>query len=212
MTTSNKLILACADAGLLEHWSTAFGKRKVSPVSCFGHLLQLSPTTEALVWIDLSLKDIPAWNHADWQRVLKNPKLKVIATSSNPQDDEAIEALDTGCAGYCHAYADHQTLLQVKQVVQVGQVWIGATLMQRLIRNAGHVAHMAPTADTNWRADLTDREHEVAVLAANGASNQRIAIDCKITERTVKAHLSSVFSKLNITDRLQLALRVHGIN
>ena len=52
----------------------------------------------------------------------------------------------------------------------------------------------------------------MAVLAANGASNQAIATDCGISERTVKAHLTAVFEKLNLTDRLQLALRVHGIH
>ena len=53
---------------------------------------------------------------------------------------------------------------------------------------------------------------EVAILAANGASNLAIARDCKISERTVKAHLSAVFEKLNLTDRPPLALRVHGIH
>jgi DNA-binding NarL/FixJ family response regulator len=59
---------------------------------------------------------------------------------------------------------------------------------------------------------LTTREREVALLAANGASNKTIASDCDITERTVKAHLAAIFEKLHLTDRLQLALRVHGIS
>jgi DNA-binding NarL/FixJ family response regulator len=59
---------------------------------------------------------------------------------------------------------------------------------------------------------LTQREREIANLAANGASNQLIADNCGISERTVKAHLSAVFTKLNVSDRLQLALRVHGIS
>ena len=101
--------------------------------------------------------------------------------------------------------------MQVKQVVQAGHVWIGKTLMQQLIQSAGRAAAlMSVIAD--WGDGLTLREREVAILAANGASNHAISLDCKISERTVKAHLSSVFDKLNLTDRLQLALRVHGIN
>jgi DNA-binding NarL/FixJ family response regulator len=58
---------------------------------------------------------------------------------------------------------------------------------------------------------LTAREREIAKLAARGTSNLQIAETCDISERTVKAHMSSIFDKLSITDRLQLALRVHGI-
>ena len=65
--------------------------------------------------------------------------------------------------------------------------------------------------ERRWRQALTQREVEIATLAAHGASNLSIASQCGITERTVKAHLSAVFEKLNVTDRLQLALRVHGI-
>jgi DNA-binding NarL/FixJ family response regulator len=74
------------------------------------------------------------------------------------------------------------------------------------------VAAPVPAQQIAWSEGLTQREVEIAVLAANGASNSLIASQCNISERTVKAHLSAVFSKLNITDRLQLALRVHGIS
>jgi len=55
---------------------------------------------------------------------------------------------------------------------------------------------------------LTRREREVAHLVSNGANNKTIARQLLITDRTVKAHLTSIFDKLNIPDRLQLALRV----
>jgi DNA-binding NarL/FixJ family response regulator len=100
----------------------------------------------------------------------------------------------------------------VAQVIEAGQVWIGKNLMQRLLHGTSRLAGNQENGAPDWGQELTEREREVALLAANGASNQTIATDCKITERTVKAHLSAVFAKLNITDRLQLALRVHGIN
>ena len=70
---------------------------------------------------------------------------------------------------------------------------------------------MAQTQAGNWRSALTPRESEVAEMAAKGASNQEIAASCGISERTVKAHLSAIFEKLGVVDRLQLALKVHGI-
>jgi two-component system NarL family response regulator len=55
---------------------------------------------------------------------------------------------------------------------------------------------------------LTPREREIATLVGCGNSNKQIAHSLAITERTVKAHLSEIFRKLSISDRLTLALRV----
>jgi two-component system, NarL family, nitrate/nitrite response regulator NarL len=59
--------------------------------------------------------------------------------------------------------------------------------------------------------DLTSRELMVAEQVAHGASNREIAVALEITERTVKAHLSAIFDKLGVRDRVQLALRMNNI-
>lgn len=205
-------ILVTQDKGLLTHWQTAFGTTKQTVAAKVEDFLQLRPVSASIAWIDLSRANHPAWNTPEWQGVLKSEHLRVVATSSNPSDDEAMLALDAGCAAYCHAYSDTATLKQVREVVDTGHVWIGKSLMQRLLHGVNRMVTPPPVPDTSWRKALTQREIEVAVLAANGASNQAIAAQCQISERTVKAHLSAVFTKLNITDRLQLALRVHGIH
>ena len=212
MSCAPKFVLATADTGLLKHWQRAFGKIAMVVVPQFAGLRELDMSTETVVWVDLSLPDVPPWNQVSWITALKEQQAKVIAASSSPKDAEAILALDAGCVAYCHAFSDAATLHQVNQVVAAGHIWIGTTLMQRLIQSAGQAARTMPEPHHNWSKELTQREREIAILAANGASNQRIARDCEISERTVKAHLSSVFDKLNLTDRLQLALRVHGIH
>lgn len=214
MTRVPNLLFVSADAGLLNHWQRALDRRTATTISRFEELAQqLTTGVEALVWLDLSVPDLSAWTHPAWEKLLKTQKVKLVAASSNPHDSEAIQALDAGCAAYCHAFADAATLLQVKEVVQAGHVWIGPSLMQRLIHSANRAAAPLHTSIRNdWGDGLTQREREVAVLAANGASNHDISLNCKISERTVKAHLSAVFEKLNLTDRLQLALRVHGIH
>ncbi|EWM44510.1 bacterial regulatory s, luxR family protein [Bordetella holmesii 70147] len=58
---------------------------------------------------------------------------------------------------------------------------------------------------------MTAREDTVARHASAGQSNAQIAEQLGITERTVKAHLSAVFEKVGVADRLQLALLVHGV-
>lgn len=216
MKNTTKLILATADAGLLAHWHGAFGKVAAVAVTDFEDLQHLSLTSASIVLLDLALPGVPKFSQPDWVTFLNAYKPRLVATSSYPKDDEAIQALDAGCAGYCHAFSDATTLNQISQVVAVGHVWIGKTLMQRLVQSAAEVAriHVSNHVSTHleWHKELTNREQEVAILAANAASNSEIAQKCNISERTVKAHLSSAFMKLNLTDRLQLALRVHGIS
>ena len=143
--------------------------------------------------------------------MLHDKQMRIVAASSYPKDEEAISALDRGCVGYCHAFSDSETLLQVNQVTTAGHVWIGQHLMQQLIQTANLAKPIPITTALPWGIRLTAREREMASLAAHGTSNLAIAKQCDITERTVKAHLSAVFEKLGVADRLQLALKVHGI-
>lgn len=212
MNHSLKIVFLSKDAGLLQHWQRVLLSNNVTIVSRFEDFLHLNLLPDTLVLVDLSTPDLPLWKNEKWRHLLHQQQVRVVAASSNPKDDEAIEVLDAGCSAYCHAYSDGATLIQVTQVVQAGHVWIGKTLMQRLIQSAGRVSLPTTVPAVDWSNGLTPREQEVAVLAANGASNHQISLDCNISERTVKAHLSSVFEKLNLTDRLQLALRVHGIH
>ncbi|MDE2416864.1 MAG: response regulator transcription factor [Burkholderiales bacterium] len=212
MTGKRQLILVSQDEGLIAHWQRVFGKSRSRVANGLNDLSKRQRDADAILWVDDSLSSPPDWRSEEWQSLLSIPHVRVVAASSNPGDDKAIEALDAGCAGYCHAYADAATLRQVEQVIEAGQVWIGKNLMGRLLHGTSRIAGAARGEIQDWGMTLSQREREVAILAANGASNQAIAADCGISERTVKAHLTSVFSKLNITDRLQLALRVHGIS
>ncbi|HCX83383.1 MAG: hypothetical protein A3E00_01260 [Curvibacter sp. RIFCSPHIGHO2_12_FULL_63_18] len=210
MNGAAKGLFLSQDAGLLSHWRKALRGDKGGVHESLNTLALGAIGEPSLLWVDMSTPQLPAWNHSSWAPLLHHPYLRVVATSSNPKDAEAVAALDAGCAGYCHAYADAATLRQVEQVVRVGHVWIGPNLMQKLIQTANHAAARTPPTDT-WALHLTAREKQVALLAAKAASNLDIANQCGISERTVKAHLSAVFEKLGIADRLQLALKVHGI-
>lgn len=161
-----------------------------------------------LVVIDLAHPDLPpAFEASRWFAWCGH--LSVIVISSAPNDEEGLAALDAGAAGYCHAYSAPETLRNVLDVVASGELWVGRSLMTRLLR--GVSSGRASSTGSGWTQRLTEREREVAQLAANGDSNLFIADALGITERTVKAHLSAVFDKLQVNDRLQLALKVHGI-
>jgi DNA-binding NarL/FixJ family response regulator len=211
MKPAQTILFVTHDGGLLAHWQRALGKTIPIAISQIDDFFQHRPTVPCVVWMDMSIPMRPNWDSDGWSTFLRNDHIRVIAASSNPNDNEAMEALDAGCVAYCHAFSDASTLKQVKDVVEAGQVWIGKSLMQRLLHGVNRLVPKPPTPSAAWREGLTIREIEISILAANGASNQSIADQCAISERTVKAHLSAVFGKLIITDRLQLALRVHGI-
>lgn len=207
--TSNPLVFVSHDSGLLGHWQSALAAQHSLTTQRFADLAQQDLPPGSLVWLDHALPDLPDWQDARWAALLA--RCRLVFASSRPTQDEAVAALAAGCAAYCHAFADGATLLQVQQVVQAGHVWVGKELMQQLLSGVRQALRPLPPPADDWAAGLTEREREIARLAASGESNREIARRCDITERTVKAHLAAVFYKLHLVDRLQLALHVHGI-
>jgi two-component system nitrate/nitrite response regulator NarL len=135
---------------------------------------------------------------------------RIVALSDTPSDEQAIELMERGVAGFCHAYAGPAMLQQVSTVVSNEGLWIGPSLMQRLIRaTIPRVERAGGEADD--LSSLSKREIEVAQHVGNGASNKEIARSLHITERTVKAHLSAIFQKVGVRDRLQLAIFMRSI-
>jgi len=159
----------------------------------------------SLAVLDSDLPRLPAWHDASWAQTLDG--LHVIVASPRPTDEQGTQVLGAGAAGYCHAYASPAALAQALEVVASGGIWMGRSLVTRLLRLVEDRAQ--PPA--SWNLGLTEREDMIARRAASGQANASIASDLGITERTVKAHLSAVFDKLGVADRLQLALLVHGI-
>lgn len=202
------VLLVTHDDALWQHWrqldSSAW-------LPARGHTLQdLARWREqgrSLVVLDAGIPRLPAWNDPAWAAHMR--ELKVIVGSMRTSDEEGKQALAAGASGYVHAYSPTHGLGNILQSVAAGNVWLGPTLLARLLRQ---IDQRMPKKDGGWHTGLTVREKEVAERAAMGHSNQAIADALSITERTVRAHLSAVFEKLGVSDRLLLALRVHGIN
>ena len=137
------------------------------------------------------------------------PGCPVVILSNLPSEAEGLTVFSAGGAGYCNALAVPQVLRQVAAVVEQGGLWIGQDLLKRLF-SAMHARSRPTTAATNL-VELSPREAQVAQAVARGATNKEIAHAMNITERTVKAHLSAIFGKLGVRDRLQLSLVVNGV-
>lgn len=137
----------------------------------------------------------------------------LVLLSDVPDEGQVLQALALGAAGCCNSRAAPEVLRQVAVVVGNGGLWVGQSLLRQLVgattRRFGQLQNLPKNDD--WTLLLSEREIQVARLVANGASNKEIAEPLAITERTVKAHLTAIFEKLGVRDRLQLSLRVNGV-
>ncbi len=132
---------------------------------------------------------------------------KIIVLSNQPHAAEALNAFKAGARGYCHAQSAPAMFQQVAEIVLAGGVWVGQEFMPYLLRGVDlAVSADQPSKESDLHS-LTAREREVVVEVCRGASNKEIAKELGITERTVKAHLTAVFEKLGIRDRVQLIVR-----
>jgi len=112
--------------------------------------------------------------------------------------------LKRGIKGYAHALSNPHILLQIHQTLQQGHVWVYPELMQFMI------ASMQTPLSTPCEGflKLSSKEKEIALLVSQGLSNAKIARILNVAEITVKKHISTLFEKLNVKDRIALALRV----
>ena len=164
-----------------------------------------------LYWIHAPAGDA-AKAHVGALRVLA-ARAPCVVLADVPEDLGALECLAAGARGYCNSHADARVLKLVADVVMRGGLWVGDSLLKRMVLGVSQLAPApGPAAAVPGAADelaaLSRREREVAEAVAGGASNKDVARQLGITERTVKAHLSTIFDKLGVKDRLQLAVRI----
>lgn len=130
------------------------------------------------------------------------PKQKVIVFPNQSSQSAALRLFSVGVSGQCAPYIGKEQLSLVLSVVDSGEIWGGKAFIQQLIMQSAATA----TSYDRELEDLSERELDVAQFIAKGLSNKQIALEMDITERTVKAHLTSIFKKTNTKDRLALAL------
>ena len=139
------------------------------------------------------------------------PQAKVILFTASENKDDYIEAMKLGCCGILPKDASPGMIVKSIQKVQAGEIWLDSNTTAAVSRQFAApmdspMAQVAASAKPRERAQLSQREHEIIVLIAQGYKNKEIAEKMFITEQTVKNHLHNVFDKLGVSDRLELAL------
>jgi DNA-binding NarL/FixJ family response regulator len=196
-------------------WYEAFALGQTVEPSALPTTLKGLQPKQCIVW--LSSED------AQWPQMLALAQqtlagARTVLLSGSPEPEEGLKALDAGALGYTHSYALPELLQEVATVVEHGGLWAGPELLRRLVRSTAAALARLPepangpgvVAQKNaaaW-ATLSGREAQVARAVAEGKSNREVADKLFISERTIKAHLGSVFEKLGVRDRLQLVVLV----
>ena len=119
-------------------------------------------------------------------------------------DDSVFAAMRAGACGYLLKGAEGRETLQAIHVVSTGEAIFSPAIASRLMQYFG--APRSPSSSQPF-PDLTEREREVLALIAHGYTNQAIAEQLVISPKTVRNHISSIFSKLQVTSRLEAILR-----
>jgi len=204
------ILLASPSLVLLHRWEQAlYGFRSVlandQADSVRASLLRERPQ---ILLLDLDLpgldtpKSIARARHLD-------PATSIVVLSGTIAEETELDLFKAGVRGYCRSDIDPQLLKRVIVAVEVGELWIRRSLVPRLLDELGARFSCGvhdKRAVIGRLAYLTVREREIAALVGSGGTNKEIAKQLDISERTVKAHLTEIFRKLGIADRLKLAL------
>ncbi len=126
------------------------------------------------------------------------PEARVIILTTFDRDDYVYQGVRAGALGYLLKDTPAHLLIETIRRVQAGEVFIQPEIASRALREM-----MRPTEAT--LEPLSEREREVLVLLAQGASNKELAEKLFITEGTVKNHVSSILAKLQAENRTQAA-------
>ncbi len=184
-------------------------------VGFINNIKEITDDTDALIIDSIKIEQ----NHNLFS-IFNNKKPRVLIMGKNWSEDKQIRALVNGAAGYCSLSEPPKLLLQAMESILNGDIWIKRHLVPKIIGTLIQVKSVPVEEINTTNSDesakliktLTNRELDVAKMIRTGESNKKIASKLHISERTVKAHLTSIFKKLNISDRLHLALFIQEIN
>ena len=136
------------------------------------------------------------------------PEVKVLVLSAYDDDHFVFSLLQAGASGYLLKTAPIDELVRAIYQVHAGDFPLHPLIMRKIILNLpNQQAQPLPARETpSETEDLTEREQQVLQLLARGMPNREIAQTLFLSERTVQAHLTRIFSKMGVTSRLEAVL------
>lgn len=143
------------------------------------------------------------------QKILRtSPHIGIIVITMLENDDSVFAAMRAGARGYVLKGADKNEMLRAIRAVARGEALFGPGIARRLM-NFFHDLDATPPTPTLATSfpELTDRERQLLELIVQGKNNAEIAEQLVISGKTVSNHISNIFSKLQVADRVQAIMR-----
>ena len=156
---------------------------------------QVQELTVDVVLMDLQMPEMDGVSATRAITALGGPQVLVLTSFSDAE--RIVDALDAGAVGYMLKDAEPDDLIEAVRSVARGDSPLHPRVARQLLTARATRAERAP---------LTAREQEVLELVRQGLANKQVARRLGISERTVKAHLTSVFAAIGVTDRTAAAL------
>src|SRR5262249_8717131 len=132
--------------------------------------------------------------------------VRVVLLTAAAEKSQIVEALQLGARGVVLKDSATQLLLKAIQTVMAGEYWVGRESVSNLVQYLRTLMQSSHDEARQRKFGLTPRELEIVSAVVGGYSNKEIAEYFKISEDTVKHHLSNIFDKLGVSTRLELAL------
>lgn len=137
-----------------------------------------------------------------------HPTIGVVMVTMLEDDASVFAAMRAGARGYVLKGAQHEELLQTIRAVAGGQALFGPAIAARMMNFFQDIQdNRSPVVPQDAFPELTAREREVLELIGRGANNNQIAEELVISDKTVRNHITSVFSKLQVADRAQAIIK-----
>ncbi len=139
-----------------------------------------------------------------------DPPPQVIVLTTFQADEQVMSALRAGASGFLVKDTPPAEIISAIRLVASGDAIISPSVTRTLLTHFGETqASERRRAAKQRLAALTDREREVEAAIGSGASNAEVAASLFMSEATVKAHVSRLFTKLDVGNRVQIAILVH---
>ncbi|MFQ5663950.1 MAG: response regulator [Terriglobia bacterium] len=133
-------------------------------------------------------------------------RTRVILMLTNAERDKAVRAVRLGARGVIFKEAERGLLAKSIRKVHAGEVWIDNPILSQALESLVSRPPSAPRPSGEPETHLSSREMEVVRCVAMGLRNKEVADRLGVSEATIKNHLTSIYAKLGVSDRLELIL------
>jgi len=195
------IIFFSSDNNLIDEWIKRHEIKAYDVAYDCDSLLQIDRLDEAIVITDYDSVATELNKLITSNRVPTN----VIVLERQPEIITGKMLISRSIKAYGNSRMLKLHYKQMINTVESGDIWTYPELTAALLKSAKK-SQLSPEANDLIENRLTQKEKEIIYLVLEGLTNEAIAAQLAITQRTVKAHISSIFNKLHVNDRLSLVL------